>query len=60
MEMKNNFRKDETMKEIAVLVLEIMLLVLKGLNIEDAVKKTADKSGVGFCELWKFIPDRWK
>jgi hypothetical protein len=58
--LKDNVRKDKNMKEITILVLEIILLILKGFDVTDATKRTSEKHGVEFAKLWGAIPKRWK
>ncbi|MBW6411336.1 hypothetical protein [Clostridium weizhouense] len=48
------------MKEITILVLEIILLILKGFDVTDATKRTSEKHGVEFATLWEVIPKKWK
>ena len=49
------------MKEIIILVLEVILLILKmRFSPEEATKATAEKYGVPFSTLWEAVPRRWK
>lgn len=52
---------DNLLKEIIVLVLEVILLIIKmKVSPEEATRATADKYGVAFSKLWEAIPKHWK
>lgn len=49
------------MQEIMVLILEIVLLIIKtGISKEEAVRKTANKYGVDYMDLWESVRRHWK
>jgi hypothetical protein len=50
----------QILHEIIILVLEIILLILKGFNPTEATRATSEKYGVAFSKLWNALPVRWK